>query len=276
MSLAQGGPPPNFFKKWCYDYICTGTVNKEEMSRDNVTDPELIELIEQVDAADTNSINNLSDRILAIGYSGPIIHERKAAIIDAIVLHSAVQIIPVLQQICDGLKLYGFHDSVTHHSDTCLQLFVPGHLKKVDAEFLELALTPVFSEEGSLRRHRECRIINYLQDFIQKLEDEEELATPEEVGMSNTSNCTTVSSFLQWLTGQAHVPLIASQREGFKICIEFDHDCDVRYGRHNICYPVVNACVVCITFPTKHLGTYQEFQEIMSEAINSSQEFGRH
>ncbi|XP_073732100.1 G2/M phase-specific E3 ubiquitin-protein ligase-like isoform X2 [Misgurnus anguillicaudatus] len=276
VSVAQGGPPPNFFKKWCYDYICSGTINKEEMSKDNVTDPELIELIEQIDAADTNSITNLSERILASGYSGPIIHERKAAIIDAIVLHSAVRIIPVLQQICDGLRLYGFHNLLTHHSDTCLQLFVPGHLKKVDAEFLELALAPVFSVEGSLRRHTECRIINFLQDFIQKLEDEEELATPEKKGTSNTSNCITVGSFLQWLTGQAHIPLIASQREGFKIHIDFDHDCNVRYGNHNICYPVVNACATSITFPTKHIATYQEFQDIISEAINGSQEFGRH
>ncbi|CAM4648375.1 unnamed protein product [Leuciscus chuanchicus] len=89
---------------------------------------------------------------------------------------------------------------------------------KVDAEFLELALAPIFSEEGSLQRHRECRIINFLQDFIQKLEDDEELATAEkEEGVGNINqNSTTVSSFFQWLTGQAHIPL-ASQREGFKI-----------------------------------------------------------
>ncbi|CAM4571053.1 unnamed protein product [Leuciscus chuanchicus] len=278
VSVAQGGPPPNFLKKWCYDYICTGAIDKDDMSKDNVTDPELIELIEKVDAADTDAMINLSDRILTSGYTGAIGPERKKAIIDAIVLHSAVRIIPMLQQVCDGLKLYGFQDLLVQHSETCLQFFVPGHLKKVDAEFLELALAPIFSEEGSLRRHRECRIINFLQDFIQKLEDDEELATAEkEEGVGNISqNSTIVSSFFQWLTGQAHIPLIAAQREAFKIRIEFDHDCDVRYGHHSTCYPVVNACAVCITFPTKHLGTYQEFQDILSEAINNSQEFGRH
>ncbi|XDV42918.1 hypothetical protein PO909_011496 [Leuciscus waleckii] len=112
----------------------------------------------------------------------------------------------MLQQVCDGLKLYGFQDLLAQHSETCLQLFVPGHLKKVDAEFLELALAPIFSEEGSLQHHRECRIINFLQDFIQKLEDDGEC--------SNISQ--QINSFFQWLTGQAHIPL-ASQREGFKI-----------------------------------------------------------
>uniref|UniRef100_A0A671QGN7 Uncharacterized LOC107683689 n=1 Tax=Sinocyclocheilus anshuiensis TaxID=1608454 RepID=A0A671QGN7_9TELE len=202
---------------------------------------------------------------LASGYTGPIIREWKKAITDAIALHSAVWIIPMLQQVCDGLKLYSFHDLLTEHSETCQQLFVPGHLQKVDAEFLELAMTPIFSEEGSLRRHRECRIINFLQDFIQKLEDEGESA-----------DFITICKFFQWLTGQAHIPLIETQRKESKICIEFDHDCDARYGDHIICYPVINACAVSITFPTKHLGTYQEFQDIMSQVINNSKEFGRH
>jgi len=41
----------------------------------------------------------------------------------------------------------------------------------VNVDFLLLALSPDFSEEGSVRRQREMRIINFLQDFLQKLED---------------------------------------------------------------------------------------------------------
>jgi len=37
----------------------------------------------------------------------------------------------MLQQVCDGLKLYGFQDLLAQHSETCLQIFVPGYLKKV-------------------------------------------------------------------------------------------------------------------------------------------------
>lgn len=62
-----------------------------------------------------------------------------------------------------------------------------------------------------------------------------------EDGVGNDSqNSITVSSFFQWLTGQTHVSLIASQWEAFKNSIEFDHDCDVHYGQHSKCYPVVN------------------------------------
>lgn len=40
-----------------------------------------------------------------------------------------------------------------------------------DADFLTMALLPVLSEVGSVKRQRESRIVNYLQDFIQSLEE---------------------------------------------------------------------------------------------------------
>lgn len=42
-----------------------------------------------------------------------------------------------------------------------------------DADFLMMALSPVLSAVGSVKQQRESRIVNYLQDFIQSLEDEE-------------------------------------------------------------------------------------------------------
>lgn len=41
-----------------------------------------------------------------------------------------------------------------------------------DADFLTMAQSPILSEVGSVKRQRESRIVNYLQDFIQSLEDE--------------------------------------------------------------------------------------------------------
>lgn len=35
-----------------------------------------------------------------------------------------------------------------------------------------MALSPILSEVGSVKRQRESKIVNYLQDFIQSLEDE--------------------------------------------------------------------------------------------------------
>lgn len=101
--------------------------------------------------------------------------------------------------------------------------------------------------------------------------------------MDKTEDCTTgdaeqekitVSSFMQWLTGQGHVPITSVQREKFKIHIEFDHDCQLRYGEHNLCYPLVNACSCTVTLPTRHLGTYTEFLGIMRQAVSNSREFG--
>lgn len=86
-----------------------------------------------------------------------------------------------------------------------------------------------------------------------------------------------VGRFCQWLTGQAHVPLVHADRENFKIVMEFDHDCHVRYGTHSICYPVVNSCSCScsVTFPVTHLTTFAEFRRIISQAIVHGYEFGR-
>ncbi|XDV11824.1 hypothetical protein PO909_000637 [Leuciscus waleckii] len=179
---------------------------------------------------------DLSDAIVACGYTGPINVDQKKAITDAIALHALVRLIPILNQLREGLRLYGLDEVLAQHTQMCQQLFVPGHLQEVNVDFLLLALSPDFSEEGSVRRQREMRIIHFLQDFLQKLEDR--------------GNTLLIRSFLQWVTGQAHVPLIESKREAFKITVNFDHDCDS---------------------PTS-----QEFENNLTEAICGGYEFSRH
>lgn len=46
-----------------------------------------------------------------------------------------------------------------------------------DADFVMMALSPILSEVGSVKRQRESRIVYYLQDFIQSLEDEGNIIT---------------------------------------------------------------------------------------------------
>ena len=83
-----------------------------------------------------------------------------------------------------------------------------------------------------------------------------------------------VGKFCQWLTGQSHIPLSHTEREDFKIVMEFDHDCQVRYGaNHTICYPVINACSRSVTFPIAHLSTYKQFKTVLSQAIVHGYEF---
>ena len=84
-----------------------------------------------------------------------------------------------------------------------------------------------------------------------------------------------VGKFCQWLTGQAHIPLSHADREGFSITIEFDHDCQVRFGTHSICYPIVNACSCSVTFPVAHLTTQEEFRRVIAQAITYGYDFGR-
>uniref|UniRef100_A0A3B3D9D2 HECT domain-containing protein n=1 Tax=Oryzias melastigma TaxID=30732 RepID=A0A3B3D9D2_ORYME len=128
------------------------------------------------------------------------------------------------------------------------------------------ALSPEFSEDGSVRRQKEIKIINFLQDFLQELED----------NGTTGKNPLSVPSFLQWTTGQAHIPLIQSEKEAFKINITFEHDCDTRYGQHTICYPTVNACSAAITFPTQHYVTYSDFEKNILQAICGGYKFSRY
>ncbi|KAL2085761.1 hypothetical protein ACEWY4_019081 [Coilia grayii] len=266
VSIVQGGPPPNFFMPWCYHFISNGELDYGTITEDDVADLELQELIQQIRAADDTSVLEFTDRLVACGYTGPVSIQRKEEIVRAVVLHATVRLLPILQQLCCGLKLYNLLDMVRAEKDICRQLFVQQFCRKVDADFLVSSLAPIFSELGTVKRQRESTIVNHLQDFIQDLEDEDTGSDKLHID---------VGKFCQWLTGQSHIPLSHVNREEFKIVIEFDHDCQVRYGVHRICYPVVNACSRSVTLPVVHLGTSTELREVISKAIVYGYEFGR-
>ena len=48
VSLAQGGPPPAFLREWCYNFLCTGEVDLNSLSQEDVTDLESRLLISRV------------------------------------------------------------------------------------------------------------------------------------------------------------------------------------------------------------------------------------
>ncbi|XP_056134825.1 uncharacterized protein LOC130111618 [Lampris incognitus] len=284
VSIVQGGPPPNFFMPWCYNFISTGELDYETVTEGNVADPKLKELIRTIRAADGTSVLECTERIVACGYTGPVSIQRKEQIVRAVVLHATVRLLPILQQLCSGLKIYNLLSMVWAEKDMCRQLFVQHPCRKVDADFLVRSLSPFFSEKGTVKRQRESQIVNHLQDFIQDLEDKgadgkmedrnlTEERLPEDPGRENLH--IDVGKFCQWLTGQSHVPLSHADREDFKIVIEFDHDCKVRYGTHRTCYPVVNACSRSVTLPVVHLGTSTELRDVISKAIVYGYEFGR-
>lgn len=44
----------------------------------------------------------------------------------------------------------------------------------MDADFLVKSLSPVFSEKGTMRRQRESKVVNFLQDYVQDIDDDGE------------------------------------------------------------------------------------------------------
>nr|XP_054594265.1 uncharacterized protein LOC129161649 isoform X2 [Nothobranchius furzeri] len=287
VSITQGGPPPNFLMQWCYKYMSNGEIDQDGLNENDVTDPELMELMKEIKEADETTLMTYTDRILLCGYTGPITIQKKEDILRSTVLHATMRLLPMLQQICSGMKLYGLLSLVQQEKDICRQLFVPGSFGKVDADFLVQSLSPVFSESGTMKRQRENRIVNFLQDFVQDMDDQDTTggeqseefkmdANPERTEGNFNSQWLNVGKFCQWLTGQRHIPLSPTERGTFKIVMEFDHDCSARFGKHSICYPVVNACSCSITFPVSHLTTYLEFKTVISQAIIHGNEFGRH
>ncbi|XP_061925874.1 uncharacterized protein LOC133664869 [Entelurus aequoreus] len=272
--------------QWCYSYISTGEFDQGSITEKDVVDLELMELIKEIEAADSELLMAYTDRIFSCGYTGPVSIEKKEDIVRSLVLHSIVRLLPMLQQISSGMKLYDLLTLVQQENDICRQLFVPGSFCKVDADFLVQSLSPVFSEIGTMRHQRESTVVNFLQAFVQAMEDEEEdehnseTREEDEVNKAekqNNETHITVGKFCQWLTGQSHIPLSYAERKHFKIVMEFDHDCEVRHGaNHTICYPVVNACSCSVSFPVAHLRTYAEFKTVLSQAIVNGFEFSRY
>lgn len=83
----------------------------------------------------------------------------------------------------------------------------------------------------------------------------------------------TVPSVLQWLTGQAHKPVLSSEKNNFEIHIKFNHGCQEE--EHDICFPIVSACTNTITFPVAHMSTNSEFKHVLTLALRFGSTFGR-
>ena len=120
----------------------------------------------------------------------------------------------------------------------------------VDANYLFSSLHPEHAEEGSSQTKVEESTMNFLQDFLFCLEDypnfncsgyAEAMASCEDAGKEAPAESKeelllpdlTPAGVLDWLTGQKH----------WSITVKFDYDCLVRNPNHQICFPVVRACV---------------------------------
>lgn len=48
LSLAQGGPPPNFMAPWVYSYLCIQEVTSVRLKKEDVADMEIRQLVAEV------------------------------------------------------------------------------------------------------------------------------------------------------------------------------------------------------------------------------------
>uniref|UniRef100_A0A9J8B852 HECT domain-containing protein n=1 Tax=Cyprinus carpio carpio TaxID=630221 RepID=A0A9J8B852_CYPCA len=254
VSLAQGGPAPRFLQDWCYDFLLSGTL--ENANKDNVYDAEFSPLIKMIE--ETSDLSSYSEQIVNRGFTGPINEDNKQNITRAIVMHAAARRTLMLQQLREGLQLYRLIDTMEKNREVCRSLFVvQGGNDKVDSHYIVSHLAPQMSESGTLKHTKEVQILNHFQDFLMELED----------GDAKDEAALSVPQVMQWLTGQAHRHLLLSEREAFKITVQFDHTSMQRLPSHTLCYPIISACTQTITFPTAHLSNSNEFKEIMKTAV---------
>ncbi|KAK5935024.1 hypothetical protein CgunFtcFv8_020422 [Champsocephalus gunnari] len=108
-------------------------------------------------------------------------------------------------------------------------------------QFVMASIIPQLSDKGTTRHQVELEMMNFIQDFLYEAEDHGHV---DKDGLHPI----TPATFLQWITGQGHVPLL---------------------GHHSVCYPVVTACAKTITLPVRHMRPF----DILTEAFQLGQEF---
>ncbi|XP_070405296.1 uncharacterized protein [Nothobranchius furzeri] len=245
-------------KEFCLCVSRTNLIERGLMlwQRQKHSSPQNVLKVEEVE-----DLSSCTEQIINCGYTGPINKDNKDKIKRAIMLHSAARRTLMLRQLREGLQLYGLMGVMEKNRQLCRDLFVAGNSDEVDSFYIVSHLCPKMSEKGTQRHATEIQILNNFQDFLQELED-----GSAEDGLS-------VPDVMQWLTGQAHRHLLLSERETFKIHVNFDHTCMERMPQHTTCYPVVSACTQTITFPSVHFVNKNDFNEKMETAVKSGAGF---
>ncbi len=85
----------------------------------------------------------------------------------SIVMFEFTKLMPMLNQIIDGLRSFGTHDLLKQHPDVLNPVFVEcGCFLLKPEEFLE-SVTGIFSETGSNNRQREIDIFKFFNDYVE-------------------------------------------------------------------------------------------------------------
>ena len=288
VSLAQGGPSPSLLEECVYNTLINPDLDMMKLSiQEHLSKNEknIVEMIRQ-------DIKGNQDIILDNGYTGLIDDEHVDEIVESVMISLISKRILYLKEFVRGLSLYGIDDLLSKAPGLCKSFFVQGLIQDtIDANYLFSCMQPDYSDHGSSRRALEERVVDNMQDFLNNIEDntitgysapvawnyDEEDASKEKPSDDPPEEKfetpdVTVQGMMMWLTGQKHVPLNGRK---MVIMIYFDHECKTRDPKHTICFPLVGACGMQITFPVAHMVDPSEFHTNLLLAYSKSQAFGK-
>eukprot|EP00794_Sanderia_malayensis_P014638 gene14638-16157_t len=283
-SIAQNGPPPCFLEEVVYNAMINPDVDLSSL------DPSLhLTSSEREEIAEIRSnFTDCHDLILDHGYTGPLKEEKIEDIVGSIVVSMVSRRQLALKELMEGFQAYDLKKHLMNNSKLCQALFIKGKADEVDANYLVNLLYPDFPEKGNQHRAAEDQVLDNFQDFISCLEDQKMSSIASAVAWNyddeddeyKESNgeeryqCAdlTQAGVMQWLAGKGHRDLTASN---IKITVKFNHSCREANPKHTVCYPVVGACVMEITFPVVNMVKYEEFKDIFMTVYCKGQAFGR-
>ncbi|MEQ2183516.1 hypothetical protein GOODEAATRI_033489, partial [Goodea atripinnis] len=136
-------------------------------------------------------------------------------------------------------------------------------------QFVMAPILPQLSDKWTSRHQTVLEMINVIQDFLYEAEAEDQGHVDNLDGLHSI----TPARFLQWITGQDHIPLLPSEKKDFALTVKLNHDCSADFGHHSVCYPIVSACSNSIVIPVKYMRPYDQFKKVLIEAFHLGQQF---
>ena len=246
VSLAQGGPSPCVLQGCVYESMVNPETDFKSLNVEHITAEEK-KMLENIQ----HDLDNHRDTIVDHGYTGVIDKEHINDITGSILISLVTRRQLYLSEFMRGLELYGLADIIRQKPEICKALFVMGHEKDVDANYVFSLMKPCYSVEGSTRKEVEESVMDSFQDFLISLEDEQKISgytealtwnyedgedrgserqqSDKQPGEEFQTADVSVAGVLGWLTGQRHRPI---DGDPLTIIVNFDHGCLDRNPKH--------------------------------------------
>ena len=159
VSIAQGGPTPNFLHEKMYDLL----TNKEQTG-----DP-FTKSDEEIFAALLENFTEHAEMILDHGYSGIIESSKSEEMVETVKVSITNRRSLYTNEFCNGLELYGIADAMMTNRTIMKPLFVKqSNETSIDANYVLPIRVPIYSEIGTRKRSVEEMIIDTFQDLLSR------------------------------------------------------------------------------------------------------------